>query len=158
MNLPTLEPGPTPVPPTAEAPPSPQPVIAAAGPAPLVAHQPAVKPGDPPPAAAPGLLNQGLLQQLLNQLLRLLAATPLRSLDNLLAAGRILALAVLAGIALKLTGATLDAIDGIPLLGGLLELVGLVSLLNLLARNALRQQKRAELLERIRQLRHQLLG
>jgi hypothetical protein len=43
-------------------------------------------------------------------------------------------------------------------LGGLLELVGLVSLLNVLARMALRQQKRAELLERIRQVRHQLWG
>ena len=91
-------------------------------------------------------------------MLGLLAATPLRSIDDLVAAARIVALAVVAGIALRLTGATLGAIEEIPLLGGLLELVGLVSLLQLLARNALRQQKRAELLERIRQLRRQLLS
>ncbi|WP_053068275.1 CAAD domain-containing protein [Synechococcus sp. GFB01] len=92
------------------------------------------------------------------QLLGLLSASPLRSLDDLLAAGRILMLALLAGLALRLTGATLGAINDLPLLGGLLELVGLVSLLQFLARHALRQQKRAELLERIRQLRSRLLG
>jgi hypothetical protein len=42
--------------------------------------------------------------------------------------------------------------------GGLLELVGLVSLLRFLARNSLRQQKRAELLGRIETLRKQLMG
>jgi len=68
------------------------------------------------------------------------------------------ALAALAGIALRLTGATLGAINEIPLLGGLLELVGLVALLNFLARNAFKQQKRAELLERIRQLRRNLIS
>jgi len=67
-------------------------------------------------------------------------------------------LAVLAGIALKLTGATLGAINEIPLVGGLLELVGLVALLNSLARNAFKQQRRAELLDRIRKLRRDLLG
>ena len=67
-------------------------------------------------------------------------------------------LAALAGIALRLTGATLGAINEIPLLGGLLELVGLVALLNFLARNAFKQQKRAELLERIRQLRRNLIS
>jgi len=67
-------------------------------------------------------------------------------------------LAVLAGIALKLTGATLGAINEIPLVGGLLELVGLVALLNSLARNAFKQQQRAELLDRIRKLRKDLLG
>lgn len=99
-----------------------------------------------------------LLQRLQAQLLPLLAASPLRSLDDLLAAARILGLALLAGIALRLTGATLGALNDVPLLGGLLELVGLLSLLRFLARHALRQQKRAELLERIRQLRRQLLG
>ena len=69
-----------------------------------------------------------------------------------------LALAALAGIALRLAGATLGAINEIPLLGGLLELVGLVALLNFLARNAFKQQKRAELLERIRQLRKNLIS
>ena len=82
----------------------------------------------------------------------------LQSLADLLPAARLLALAALAGIALRLTGATLGAINEIPLLGGLLELVGLVALLNFLARNAFKQQKRAELLERIRQLRRNLIS
>ena len=43
-------------------------------------------------------------------------------------------------------------------MGGLLELVGLVALLNSLARNAFKQQRRAELLDRIRKLRKDLLG
>ena len=100
----------------------------------------------------------GLPLQFLNQLLQKLGATPLRSLADLLPALQILALALLAGIALKLTGATLGAINELPLVGGLLELVGLVALLNAVARNAFKQQKRAELLERIRQLRKDLLG
>jgi hypothetical protein len=40
----------------------------------------------------------------------------------------------------------------------LLELTGLVTLLNFLARNALKQQKRAELLSRIRKLKQDFLG
>jgi hypothetical protein len=100
----------------------------------------------------------GLPLQFLNQLLQKLGATRLQSLADLLPAARILALAALAGIALRLTGATLGAINEIPLLGGLLELVGLVALLNFLARNAFKQQKRAELLERIRQLRRNLIS
>ncbi len=96
--------------------------------------------------------------QFLNQLLQKLGATRLQSLADLLPAARILALAALAGIALRLTGATLGAIHDIPLLGGLLELVGLVALLNFLARNAFKQQKRAELLERIRKLRRDLIS
>jgi hypothetical protein len=100
----------------------------------------------------------GLPLQFLNQLLQKLGATPLASLADLVPALQILALAVLAGIALKLTGATLDAINDIPLVGGLLELVGLVALLNSLARNAFKQQRRAELLDRIRKLRKDLLG
>ena len=100
----------------------------------------------------------GLPLQFLNQLLQKLGATPLESLADLVPALQILALAVLAGIALKLTGATLGAINEIPLVGGLLELVGLVALLNSLARNAFKQQQRAELLDRIRKLRKDLLG
>jgi hypothetical protein len=107
----------------------------------------------PTPAKTPGLP-----LQFLNQLLQKLGATRLQSLADLLPAARILALAALAGIALRLTGATLGAINEIPLLGGLLELVGLVALLNFLARNAFKQQKRAELLERIRQLRRNLIS
>ena len=100
----------------------------------------------------------GLPLQFLNQLLQKLGATRLQSLADLLPAARLLALAALAGIALRLAGATLGAINEIPLLGGLLELVGLVALLNFLARNAFKQQKRAELLERIRQLRKNLIS
>ena len=96
--------------------------------------------------------------KLLNLLLARIGATPLHALSDLVPALRILSLAVLAGIALKLTSATLGAIDDLPLVGGLLELVGLVSLLNFLARNAFKQQKRAELLARIMKLKTDLLG
>ena len=96
--------------------------------------------------------------QLLNQLLRKIGATPLGSLGDMLPLLRILTLAVLAGIGLRFATATLGAIDDLPLVGGLLELVGLVTLLNFLARNALKQQKRAELLARIQKLRTDLLG
>jgi hypothetical protein len=44
------------------------------------------------------------------------------------------------------------------MLGRLLELVGLISALNFLGRNALKSQKRAELLARIQTLRKELLG
>ncbi len=110
------------------------------------------------PAAANPSPASALPLQFLNQLLQRLGAAPLESLADLLPVARLLLLAVVAGVALKLTGATLHAIDELPLVGGLLELVGLVTLLQFLARNALRQQKRAELLERIRQLRQDLLG
>ena len=100
----------------------------------------------------------GLPLKLLNELLAKIGATPLHSLADLVPVARILALAVVAGIALKLTSATIGAIDDLPLVGGLLELVGLVSLLNFLARNAFKQQKRAELLARIQKLKSDLLG
>ncbi len=100
----------------------------------------------------------GLPLKLLNELLRQIGATPLRSLGDLLPLLRILALAVIAGIALQLTSATLGAINELPLVGGLLELVGLVSLLHFLSRNAFKQQKRAELLARIQKLRRDLIG
>jgi len=120
-----------------------------ATPAPLV---------ETPALETPAVQGPGLPLQFLNQLLQKLGVTRLQSLADLLPAGRILVLALLAGIALRLTGATLGAINEIPLLGGLMELVGLVALLNFLARNAFKQQRRAELLERIRQLRKGLLG
>jgi hypothetical protein len=123
--------------------------IPQASPAPL-----APVPTSPGPAAA----EPGLPLQFLNQLLQKLGAARLQSLADLLPAAHILLLAGLAGMALRLTGATLGAINEIPLLGGLLELVGLVTLLNFLARNAFKQQKRAELLERIRKLRNDLLA
>lgn len=127
-----------------------------AEPAPLaVTPQPAAV-AQPPAASQQELL--GLPLKLLNELLRKLGATPFQSLADALPLLRILALAVVAGIALKLTSATLGAIDDIPLVGGLLELVGLVSLLNFMARNAFKQQKRAELLARIQQIKTDLLG
>jgi hypothetical protein len=139
----SLEPEPATEPPTLDIP------VATA--APLATTEPA-----PSESGASAVL--GLPLQFLNQLLQKLGATPLQSLADLVPALQILALAVLAGIALKLTGATLDAINEIPLVGGLLELVGLVALLNSLARNAFKQQQRAELLDRIRKLRKDLLG
>lgn len=100
----------------------------------------------------------GLPLQLVNQLLARLGTAPLQSLADLGPALRLLALLLLAGFVLKLTGATLGALNEIPMLGRLLELVGLISALNFLARNALRSQKRAELLTRIQALKRQFLG
>ena len=100
----------------------------------------------------------GLPLQLVNQLLAKLGATPLQSLAELMPAVRIVTLLVVAGIGVKLTGATLGAINDLPLLGRLLELAGLISALNFLARNAIRSQKRAELLARILKLKRDLLG
>jgi len=79
------------------------------------------------------------------------------NVQELLPGLRVLLLAVVAGIALKISGGVLQAIDELPLLGGLLELVGLVSLIQFLSRNALQQQKRAALLARIAQLKRHLL-
>ena len=52
----------------------------------------------------------------------------------------------------------LSAINELPLLGRLLELVGLVSAIQFISRNALRRQKRAELLARIEALKADLIG
>lgn len=105
---------------------------------------------------APQLL--GLPLQLLNQLLARLAALRLQTLAELLPALRLVAILAAAGFVVKLTGATLDALNDIPMLGRLLELVGLISALNFLGRNALKSQKRAQLLARIQKLRKDLLG
>jgi len=126
--------------------------IAVAEPAPLVA---AVE--QPAPQERPNQL-LGLPLQLLNQVLARIGATSFSNLAELLPALRVLALLLLAGVVLKLTGATLGALNEIPMLGRLLELVGLISALNFLARNALRSQKRAELLARIQKLRRDFLG
>ena len=80
-----------------------------ATPAPLV---------ETPALETPAVQGAGLPLQFLNQLLQKLGVTRLQSLADLLPAGRILVLALLAGIALRLTGATLGAINEIPLLGG----------------------------------------
>jgi hypothetical protein len=132
--------------------PGPAAEIRSAEPAPLVASASSEAPGD----SSRELL--GLPLQFLNQLLQKLGSAKLDSLADWIPAGRLVAIALLAGVALKLTGATLGAINDIPLLGGLLELVGLVSMLNFLARNALKHQKRAELLSRIRKLKQDFIG
>ena len=131
--------------------------IRAAEPAPLVASasQGAVGDGAVGDSARELL---GLPLQFLNQLLQRIGSAKLDSLADLIPAARLVGIALLAGVALKLTGATLGAINDIPLLGGLLELTGLVAMLNFLARNALKQQKRAELLSRIRKLKQDFLG
>lgn len=95
---------------------------------------------------------------LLRALFEKLAAFQSADRSDLVTVAKLLTLAVLAGILLKLAGSTLDVIDSVPLLGGLLELVGLVSALNFLSRNALKQQKRVELLSRIQRLKEQVLG
>ncbi len=131
--------------------------IRAAEPAPLVASASHGAAGDGAVGdSARELL--GLPLQFLNQLLQRVGSAKLDSLADLIPAARLVGSALLAGVALKLTGATLGAINDVPLLGGLLELTGLVSLLNFLARNALKQQKRAELLSRIRKLKQDFLG
>jgi hypothetical protein len=121
-------------------------------PAPLVAAASSESAGD----STKELL--GLPLQFLNQLLQKLGSTKLDSLADLIPAARLVGIALLAGVALKITGATLGAINDIPVVGGLLELIGLVSMLNFLARNALKQQKRAELLSRIRKLKQDFLN
>ncbi|MEY3735390.1 MAG: domain of cyanobacterial aminoacyl-tRNA synthetase, partial [Cyanobacteriota bacterium] len=95
-----------------------------------------------------------LLRHLLDQVSQL----KLSQLTDLLPALRILALALAAGLVLKLTGAVLGSLNELPLLGGLLELVGLIRMVQLLSRHALKQQKRAELLGRIQALKRELLG
>ncbi|MFM7550910.1 MAG: CAAD domain-containing protein, partial [Cyanobacteriota bacterium] len=131
--------------------------VSVAEPAPLAVAEAVAEP-EAASTAAPSSEVFGLPLKLLNVLLARIGATPLHAVGDLVPVLRILTLAVVAGIALKLTSATLGAIDDLPLVGGLLELVGLVTLLNFLARNAFKQQKRAELLARIQQLKTDLLG
>jgi hypothetical protein len=116
-------------------------------------------PGTPPsgggdtPAEAGGFQPGGI-----RELLKQLGLFQSQSMEQLLPALQILGLAVVAGVGLKLTGAVLGAINDLPLLGQLLQLVGLVTALQFLARNALQQQKRAALLARIEQIKTKLLG
>ena len=132
----------------------PEPEIRVAPEAPLVAAPSAA----PTPASDSAAEVLGLPLQLLNQLLAKLGAAPLSSLAELLPALRLISLLVVAGVTIKLTGATLGAINELPLVGRLLELVGLISALQYLASNALRSQKRAELLARIQKLKRDFLG
>lgn len=118
-------------------------------PAPLITTTPV-----PPSANDSPRLPLALLRHLLDQVSQL----KLSQLTDLLPALRILALALAAGLVLKLTGAVLGSLNELPLLGGLLELVGLIRMVQLLSRHALKQQKRAELLGRIQALKRELLG
>jgi hypothetical protein len=81
-----------------------------------------------------------------------------QSLEQLLPALGILGLAVVAGVGLKITAAVLDSIDELPMLGRLLQLVGLVTAIRFLSRNAMQQQQRAALLARIQKLKLEVLG
>jgi len=94
----------------------------------------------------------------LRSTLETLAALRPQSLEQLLPALGIVGLAVVAGVGLKLTAAVLGSIDELPLLGRLLQLVGLVTAIRFLSRNALQQQQRAALLARIQELRLDVLG
>jgi hypothetical protein len=96
--------------------------------------------------------------ELISAFLEKLSAFQPQTLDRLLPVLRIIGLSVLAGIGLKITAAVLGSINELPLLGRLLELVGLVSAVQFLSRNALQQQKRASLLARIEKIRTDLLG
>jgi hypothetical protein len=52
----------------------------------------------------------------------------------------------------------LVSIDELPMLGRLLQLVGLVTAIRFLSRNAMQQQQRAALLARIQKLKLDVLG
>ena len=114
----------------------------------------------PAPASGDNASPQGAGVQLggIRELLQQLGVFQSQSMEQLLPALQILGLAVVAGVGLKLTGAVLGAINELPLLGQLLQLVGLVTAVQFLARNALHQQKRAALLARIEQIKTNLLG
>ncbi len=69
---------------------------------------------------------------------------------------------VVVGIALSLVSGVLDSINHLPLIGGFVqgvsELIGLVVMLQFIAENLLKQQKRADLFARIVVLKKDLLG
>ena len=93
-------------------------------------------------------------------LLETFATLKLQSLEQLLPALGILGLAVVAGVGIKITAAVLGSIDELPMLGRLLQLVGLVTAIRFLSRNAMQQQQqqRAALLARIQKLKLDVLG
>ena len=83
-----------------------------------------------------------------------------QSLEQLLPALGILGLAVVAGVGLRITAVVLGSIDELPMLGRLLQLVGLVPAIRFLSRNAIQQQQqqqRASLLARIQKLKLDVL-
>lgn len=111
-----------------------------------------------PAVASTGSIGAQLPLSFLRHLLGQLGELKLSHLSDLLPALRILAIALTAGLALRITGAVLGSLNDLPLLGSLLELVGLIQFVQLISRHALKHQKRAELLARIQELKRQLLG
>ena len=91
-------------------------------------------------------------------LLETFATLKPQSLEQLLPAFGILGLAVVAGVGLKITAAVLVSIDELPMLGRLLQLLGLVTAIRFLSRNAMQQQQRAAMLARIQKLKLDVLG
>lgn len=106
----------------------------------------------------PETFGDGLNLKMLALLLEKLASFKPESSEPVWPALRILALTVLAGIGIKISAGVLEVIDGIPMFGRLLQLVGLVAALQFLSRHALKQQQRAELFVRIEKVRADLLG
>lgn len=109
----------------------------------------------PPPSEAS---IRGFSPALKAHLWRQVASTPISRIRDLLPALRILALIAACGFVLQITTTTQEAMEGLPALGGMLQLMGLSSLLGFLSHQALRQQKLAELAVRIDLLRRDLLG
>lgn len=135
--------------------------------APAAAHRPEApgvatmplrseKPGPQGPKPEP--LGEGLTPRMLALLLEKIANFKPESQEALFPALRILALALVAGIGIRITAGVLEAINGVPALGRLLQLVGLVAALQFLSRHALKQRQRAELLVRIEKLKADFLG
>ena len=124
-----------------------------------VAQEPLVVQIAPPASDGrlPSWFSPGSLDSM-RPLLDTFATLKPQSLEQLLPALRILGLAVVAGVGLKITAAMLGSLDELPMLGRLLQLVGLVTAIQFVSRNALQQQKRAALLARIEQLKLDLLG
>jgi hypothetical protein len=120
-------------------------------------HEPAAIVASPA-VASTGSIGAPLPLSFLRHLLGQLGELNLSHLSDLLPALRILAIALTAGLALRITGAVLGSLNDLPLLGNLLELVGLIQFVQLISRHALKHQKRAELLARIQELKRQLLG
>ena len=116
--------------------------------------EPSVSEGRLPSWFSPGSLES------MRPLLETFTTLKPQSLEQLLPAFGILGLAVVAGVGLKITAAVLGSIDELPMLGRLLQLVGLVTAIRFLSRNAMQQQQqqRAALLARIQKLKLDVLG
>ncbi len=71
---------------------------------------------------------------------------------------RLAALALVALIVLKVYGAVLDTVNGVPLMGGLLELVGLIWLTRFASERLLRSDDRQALLNNLEQRWRQFRG